>query len=79
MAQTDEVMITSRLAGGWANAPLTPAALGLVGGATRRRLVTLLLSLTAAIFAGTVVVADAPGSNLSPSAPVAQPDRASAF
>ena len=59
-------MITSRMAGGWANAPLAPAALG---GATRRRLVTLLLSLTVLVFAGTVAVADAAGSNLSPASP----------
>jgi hypothetical protein len=59
MVETEDIVITSRTAG-WANAPLTPIALGLVGRQpTQRRVVTILLVLSMLTFGGTVAAAEA--------------------
>ena len=59
MVETEDIVITSRPAG-WANAPLTPIAVGLVGSRpTQRRVVAILLLLSVLTFGGTVAAAEA--------------------
>ncbi len=59
MVETEDIVISNHTAG-WTNAPLTPIALGLVGSRpTQRRVVTILLVLSAFAFGGTVAAAEA--------------------
>jgi hypothetical protein len=59
MVETENTVIANRTAG-WANTPLTPIAVGLVGPRpTQRRVVTILLLLSAFTFGLTVTAAEA--------------------